>query len=90
MSEFFHLVVNLRSDQCLRPYLEENCLGFAKVPLGETQVEILHASAPPVEIAWAVQINAMIPKSGRLTETTAYPYSRNRDRRDRELTGIRE
>jgi hypothetical protein len=33
LSEFFHLVTNMRPDQCLRPYPEEKCLGFAKVPL---------------------------------------------------------
>jgi hypothetical protein len=33
LHRFFHLVANLRPEQCLRPYPEENGLGFAKVGL---------------------------------------------------------
>ena len=31
---FFHIVAKLRSDQCLRPYPDQNRRIFAKVPLG--------------------------------------------------------
>src|ERR1019366_10418881 len=33
LHRFLHLVANLRPEQCLRPYPEENGLGFAKVGL---------------------------------------------------------
>src|ERR1019366_8028894 len=43
LHRFLHLVANLRPEQCLRPYPEENGLGFAKVGLGRSP------PSPPVD-----------------------------------------
>ncbi len=43
--DFLHLVRKLRLDQCLRPYDEENDLGFAKVGLELDRVAGLKSRA---------------------------------------------